>query len=205
MRRFVAIAGVAVITSLLPPSVARGDVPDPVASKTPDGNSDADVLRILDSRGRPVSGSPGGYRPVPPTKTPSPTATPSPTKTPSPTSTTSPTSAPSTSSPSPSAPTTNTPTCPPTPSEHPSPTWTEPDHSTHGDHHGGSQSHDSHNDHHDNDHHNSDNPHGDRHHGNQPLVIGDPDTGVVIIHGNGDVDVHGPGGSRVPKWDAPGW
>ncbi|GGN59802.1 hypothetical protein GCM10010112_15300 [Actinoplanes lobatus] len=51
MHRIVTFAGVAVITTLLPPPIARsgGPVPDPA----PD--ADAFVLRILDSQGNPVT------------------------------------------------------------------------------------------------------------------------------------------------------
>jgi hypothetical protein len=72
MRRFVAVAGVAVITSLLPSSVVRSDVPGPAASKAPGdaAGPDAYVLRILPPQGTPVSPGPSGSQPPPVTQPP---------------------------------------------------------------------------------------------------------------------------------------
>lgn len=90
MRRIV--AGVAVITSLLPSPTSRSGEPGPVpGQEAPGGDADADVLRILGPQGIPVPSGPDGGSPAPPAGKPAaggpvaatggPTASPAPTGT----------------------------------------------------------------------------------------------------------------------------
>ncbi|MBW6438785.1 hypothetical protein KZ829_34160 [Actinoplanes hulinensis] len=73
MRRIVTFAGVAVITTLLPPPIARSGGPFPVPTPSPD--ADAFVLRILDARGNPVRPAPTVTQAAPPATSPAPTVT----------------------------------------------------------------------------------------------------------------------------------
>ncbi|GAA0453556.1 hypothetical protein Aca07nite_65970 [Actinoplanes capillaceus] len=93
MRRIVTVAGVAVITTLLPPPIARSG--DPVPDPAPD--ADAFVLRILDAQGNPVRPVPTVTQAPPPASSPSPTVTPSSAPTASPTPTVTPSPVPATS------------------------------------------------------------------------------------------------------------
>lgn len=74
MRRLVAVAGVAVITSLLPGPMAGADVPVPGNESGDDGGPDAYVLRILGPNGKPVGPEPDPGATAPDTGGPTPGA-----------------------------------------------------------------------------------------------------------------------------------